>query len=76
MKGKFGLKVTDIYCVPYECSKVYVGQTSRTIETRCKEHMRYIHLGQPEKSTVAEHRFETGHNFNFSSTSILNKATR
>jgi hypothetical protein len=37
--------------------------------------MRYIHLGQPEKSTVAEHRFETGCNTDFSSIFILDKAT-
>jgi hypothetical protein len=44
------------------------------MKVRCKEHMRYMCLGQPEKSTVAEHRFETGHN-NFSSTSTLGKVT-
>jgi hypothetical protein len=37
--------------------------------------MRYICLGQPEKTTVVEHRFKTGHNFDFSSISILDKAT-
>jgi hypothetical protein len=37
--------------------------------------MRYLHLGQAQKSTVAEHRFETGHNINFSSISILDYAT-
>jgi hypothetical protein len=30
-----------------------VGQTGRSIETRCKEHMRHIRLDQPEKSAVA-----------------------
>jgi hypothetical protein len=37
--------------------------------------MRYIHLGQPEMSSVAEHTFETRHSIKFSSTSILDKAT-
>jgi hypothetical protein len=32
-------------------------------------------LGQPEKSTVAEHRFDTGHNIDFKSISVLDKAT-
>jgi hypothetical protein len=54
VKDKLGLKVAGIYCVPCKCSSVYVGQTGRSIKTRCKEHMRYIRLGQPEKSTVAE----------------------
>lgn len=65
-KDKLGLKVAGIYCVPCECSKVYVGQTGRSIQTRCKEHE--ICLCQSEKSTVAEHRFETGHTIDFSST--------
>jgi hypothetical protein len=47
----------------------------RTIETRCKDHIRHIHLGHQEKSVVAEHRLETGHDVNLSSTSILGKAT-
>jgi hypothetical protein len=37
--------------------------------------MRYIRLGQPDKSVVVEHRFETAHNIDFSSISILDKAT-
>jgi hypothetical protein len=31
-------------------------------------------LHQPEKSAVAEHRFEMGHYIEFSNTAILNKA--
>jgi len=48
----FGLEVPAIYCIPCE---VYVWQTGRTIETNCKEHMRHIYLGHPEKSAVTEH---------------------
>jgi hypothetical protein len=75
VKDKLDLKVAGIYCVPCECGKVYIGQTGGTIEARCKEHMRHIRLGQPEKSAVAEHRFHSGHNIDFSSVSILNKVT-
>jgi hypothetical protein len=63
------------YCVPSGCGKVYVGQTGRAIETRYIEHMSYIHLGQTEKSAVAEHNLETRCSINFISTSILDKAT-
>jgi hypothetical protein len=38
------------------------------------QNTRYIILGQPEKSTVAEQRFEIGQSINFRSTSILEKA--
>jgi hypothetical protein len=41
---------------------------------KCKEHVRHICVGHPQKSVVAEHRFETGHSIDFSSTSILDKA--
>jgi hypothetical protein len=60
VKDKLGLKVAGIYCVPCECDKVHIEQTGRTIEARCKEYMRHIRLGQPEKSAVAEHRFNLG----------------
>jgi hypothetical protein len=37
--------------------------------------MRYVYLGQQEKSALAEHRFETWHHIDFSRTIILVKAT-
>jgi hypothetical protein len=46
MKDNLGLEVAGIYCVPCECGKVYVGQTGRSIETRCKEHIK-IHMPGP-----------------------------
>jgi hypothetical protein len=76
VKDKLGLKVAGIYCVPCECGKEYLGQMGRTTETRCKEHVWHICLGQPEKLSVAEHKFETGHNIKFGNTIILDKAPR
>jgi hypothetical protein len=37
--------------------------------------MRHVRLKQPDKSAVAEHNFNTGHRIDFSSTSVLDKAT-
>jgi len=37
-----------------------VCQTSRSLETRYKEHTRPIFLGQPENSAVAENIMGTG----------------
>jgi hypothetical protein len=54
-----------MYRIPCECGKVYIGQTGRSIEARCKEHMRHIWLDQPEKSAVAEHSINTGHQIDF-----------
>jgi hypothetical protein len=50
-----------------------MGQTGRSIETRCKEHMRYIRLHQPQKSAVAEHSVNTGHQIDFSNITILDR---
>lgn len=69
------LKIAGIYCVLCKFSEVHVGKTGRSIKTRCKEHMRRIHMGQPQKSTMAEQRFDTGHNINFKSIYMLDKAT-
>jgi hypothetical protein len=71
VKDDLGLKVPGVYRIPCECGKVYVGQRGRSIDARCKEHMRHICLDQPEKSVVAEHSVNTGHQIDFSNITIL-----
>ncbi|KDR13720.1 hypothetical protein L798_12198 [Zootermopsis nevadensis] len=44
-------------------------------EARIKEHERHIRLGQPEKSAVAEHRFNMEHCIQLEDTSILSSKT-
>jgi hypothetical protein len=56
--------------------KVYAGQTGRSIETRCKEHTRYVCLYKPDKSAVAEHSTELGHRIKFKNTEVLAKTAR
>jgi hypothetical protein len=75
-KDKLGLKTAGIYHIPCECGKVYVGQTGRTIKARLREHRRYVHLNQPERSAVAEHSLTTYHRIDFDGTSKLRMATR
>jgi hypothetical protein len=41
-KNSLELKVLGVYWILHECGKVYVGQSCRTVEARCKEHQRYI----------------------------------
>jgi hypothetical protein len=74
VKDDLVLKVPGVYRILCECCGVYVGQTGRSIEARCKEHLRHIRLEQLEKSAMAEHSINTGHHIEFSSTSILDKA--
>jgi hypothetical protein len=71
VKDDLGLNVPGVYRVPCECGKAHVGQTGRSIETRCKEHRRHIHLDQLDKSAVAEHSINTGHFIDFSNTIVL-----
>jgi hypothetical protein len=70
-----GLNVLGVYRIPCECGKVYVGQTGRSIETRCKEHRRHICLDQPDKSAVAKHSINTGHCLDFSYTLVLDRTS-
>jgi hypothetical protein len=75
VKDSLGRNVPGIYCIPFECGKVYVGQTGCTIITaRCKEHERHIQLCQPEKSAVAEHCLETGHRIEFEEVTVLTRS--
>jgi hypothetical protein len=61
VKDDLGLKILGVYRILCERGEVYIGQTGRSIEARCKEHMRHIRLDQPEKSAVAEHSINTRH---------------
>lgn len=63
-----------MYQIPCECGNVYIGQTRRSLEAGCKEHMWDICLGKSEKSVVAEHSINIGHHIDFSSIPKLHKA--
>ena len=75
VKDNLGLRTCGIYCIPCKCSKVYVGQTSSTIEIRRQEHIRHLGLCQPEKSAVAELKINTGHEIKFERTQKLSRTT-
>lgn len=60
-----------MYIIPCKCGQVHIGKTGQSIETRIKEHHQYIQLGHPNKSVVAEHRFNNDHLINFQDAQIL-----
>ena len=70
-KDGLKIKIQGIYRIQYEGEKVYVGQSRKTVEKRCKEYQRYISLHQTEKSAVVKHCNSTVYCMNISSTSIL-----
>jgi hypothetical protein len=65
VKDNLRLRTPSVYCIPCECGKVYIRQTKRNIGIRCKQHVRHLRLGQPERSAMAEHALDTGHNMEF-----------
>ena len=61
-----------IYQVPCrDCSKVYIGETARKLNTRPSEHKRHCRLLQPSKSAVAEHAITEDHNIDFDKSIVL-----
>jgi hypothetical protein len=69
-------RTPGIYRIPCEWGKVYIGQTGCSMDTRLKEHQRYIRLEHPDKSAIAEHIVDLGHRIQFHKTSILTTKTR
>ena len=55
------LTVYKIKCK--DCEGCYIGQTSRNLETRYKEHMRHVKHLDVEKSAIAAHSLSLGHRF-------------
>jgi hypothetical protein len=47
VEAALGLRTLDIYSIPCEYGRVYIGQSGRSIQLRIKEHNRHIRLAQP-----------------------------
>jgi hypothetical protein len=76
VKDVLGLKTPGVYSMPCNCSQVCIGQTGHSTETRVKEHQRHICLEHPDKSTVAKHSINLGHNIQLQDTTILSTKSR
>ena len=53
------------------CSKVYIGQTGRTLEHRLKEHKRALTSGNTAQSAVAEHAVDQMHVINWNEAKVV-----
>ncbi|CAG5085479.1 Protein of unknown function [Cotesia congregata] len=65
-----------VYAIPCECGKKYVGQIKQYLKNRTNQHRldcRPVNILKSEQTALARHHFDTGHNFDFSSVSILDR---
>lgn len=63
-----------VYKIPCSCDKVYVGQTKQKLKSRMRQHMTDCKLEnfiKTNRTALAAHHFETGHNFRFDEVSVL-----
>ena len=66
-----------VYQIPCSgCSKVYIGEIIRRLETRLKEHQEALKRGMTEKSAVAEHAWDKEHSIIWKEASIIDRARR
>ena len=65
VQPKYALEPTKqngvVYKIPCECSKVYMGETGRSMRKRIKEHDRNIRFVCTQSCVASEHAYETGH---------------
>ena len=61
-----------VYRIPCgSCSKVYIGQTGRTLEHRLKEHKRALTSGNTAQSAVAEHAVDHVHEIDWKEAEVV-----
>ena len=61
-----------VYRIPCgSCSKVYIGQTGRTLEHRLKEHKRALTSGNTAQSAVAEHAVDHVHEIDWNEAEVV-----
>ncbi|XP_071788394.1 uncharacterized protein [Asterias amurensis] len=50
-----------VYRIPCTCGKVYIGETSRDLTTRLKEHKAHGRRGEYDKSAIVKHSTDLDH---------------
>ena len=60
-----------VYRIPCECGLVYIGETSRNLSLRLKEHKSNCEKAELEKSAVVKHSWTNDHRIKWNEASIL-----
>lgn len=62
-----------IYQIKCSCHLSYIGQTKRALRFRIAEHINYVKKEETNRSSIAQHVWDTEHIFNFNSAVLLKK---
>ena len=54
-----------------DCTATYIGETTRSVQVRKKEHERHTNSGRIEESAVAEHVWDSNHRINWNAVKVL-----
>ena len=65
--------VYEISCK--DCEKVYIGQTSRALRSRTREHKRAVFTGD-KNSLLAQHCLQNNHEFDFDDVKIIDRCSQ
>ena len=65
-----------VYQIPCSCGKYYIGETTRRLGTRLKEHKDACERCLTDKSAVAEHAWHQHHPITWDGTKIIDQARR
>jgi hypothetical protein len=60
-----------VYSFPCDCDRCYIGETSRPLEVRIKEHKYNLTQGLLEKSKSGQHAYEEGHRLCWKEAKVL-----
>jgi predicted GIY-YIG superfamily endonuclease len=60
-----------IYSIPCECGRSYIGETSRPLAVRLREHRHNLQQGLLEKSKLAQHAYKEGHRVGWNDARVL-----
>lgn len=74
VKDGLGLHVPGLYTIPCMCKLCYIGQMGKMVVDGRKKHQKCTRLGYPDKSTLAEHNFNQGHDVLFDDTVIVTRS--